>query len=92
MGFLTEHGPFRPKNDGSGDLEYNPFAWNTMANTLYIEAPAGVGFSFSNNASDYWLVDDAKTAADNLVALRVFFDKFPHLLTQPFYITSESYG
>lgn len=51
LGLLTEHGPFRTSSNGS--LEYFPFAWNNAANILYVEAPVGVGFSYSSNPNDY---------------------------------------
>ncbi|MDO9333871.1 MAG: hypothetical protein Q7T57_05045, partial [Dehalococcoidales bacterium] len=91
MGLLTEHGPFRPLSDGSGNLTTNPHSWNLLANMLYVEAPIGVGFSFSNNASDYTVGDD-RTASDNLIGIGVFLQKFPHLMNNTLYISSESYG
>lgn len=47
LGFLTEQGPFRPNKDLS--LAFNEYAWNTVANMVFIEAPCGVGFSYSDN-------------------------------------------
>ncbi|KAI5335176.1 hypothetical protein L3X38_025309 [Prunus dulcis] len=63
---LLEHGPFKP----SGDiLLKNDFSWNKEANMLYLESPAGVGFSYSSNQSFYDFVNDAITTNDNLVFL-----------------------
>jgi len=90
IGFLSEHGPFRPHKDGK-TLKRFPYSWNKLANMVYIEAPAGVGFSYSDVASDYY-TDDAHTAADNYTAILAFFAKFPHLASRDTYITSESYG
>eukprot|EP00755_Sulcionema_specki_P034288 Sspe_Gene.102569::Locus_78334_Transcript_1_1_Confidence_1.000_Length_471::g.102569::m.102569/K13289/CTSA, CPY; cathepsin A (carboxypeptidase C) len=49
-GFWTEHGPFRlaPDGDNYKPTLYNQ-SWNKIANVLYLEAPAGVGFSFSQD-------------------------------------------
>ena len=56
-----------------------------------LEAPAGVGFSYSDDKADY-TTDDDKTAADNLEALQAFFKKFPQLKSTSLYLTGESYG
>ncbi|KAG7028428.1 Serine carboxypeptidase-like 45, partial [Cucurbita argyrosperma subsp. argyrosperma] len=88
-GALTEHGPFRPKGDV---LILNQFSWNNVANILYLEAPAGVGFSFSENTSFYDTVNDKITAQDNLVFLERWLDKFPEYKTRDLYITGESYA
>eukprot|EP00511_Aplanochytrium_stocchinoi_P011702 CAMPEP_0204875236 /NCGR_PEP_ID=MMETSP1348-20121228/45431_1 /ASSEMBLY_ACC=CAM_ASM_000700 /TAXON_ID=215587 /ORGANISM="Aplanochytrium stocchinoi, Strain GSBS06" /LENGTH=350 /DNA_ID=CAMNT_0052031565 /DNA_START=42 /DNA_END=1094 /DNA_ORIENTATION=- len=61
-----------------------------MANMLYLEAPVGVGFSYSDDPSDYEINDD-QTALDNLQALEIFFKSFPEK-TGDFYITGESYA
>ena len=90
MGFLTEQGPFRALPNGS--LAFNPYAWNTRVNMLFVEAPAGVGFSFSNNKTDYWLPGDDSTARDNRAALDLFLDRFPHLRNVQLFISTESYG
>ncbi|KAF7148356.1 hypothetical protein RHSIM_Rhsim03G0035200 [Rhododendron simsii] len=59
---------------------------------LYLESPAGVGFSYSANASYYTSVDDNMTARDNLVFLENWFNKFPEYKNTDFFITGESYG
>lgn len=58
---------------------------------LFIDSPAGVGFSI-NNDPDY-TYDDANTARDNLFALRDFFSsKFPLYINNTFLIAGESYA
>ena len=56
---------------------------------IYLEAPAGVGFSYSDNASDYE-TDDDQTALDNVAAVQAWFDKFPEYKKNDFFITGES--
>jgi len=88
VGFLTEQGPFRPTKDGK-TLERTEFAWNQLANIVFIEQPVGVGFSQTDQAEEY---NDENAANDNRKFVVGFFEKFPELKNSPFYIASESYG
>lgn len=47
--------PFQVNDDGA-TLYENTFSWNKIANVLYLESPAGVGYSYS---------DDHKYATDD---------------------------
>lgn len=62
-----------------------------MASILYVEQPAGVGFSYFNTSTDY-ATGDAKAASDNYVLIREFLTRFPERQSNDFYIASESYG
>ncbi|XP_038904507.1 serine carboxypeptidase-like 45 [Benincasa hispida] len=88
-GAFVENGPFRPKGDV---LILNEFSWNNVANVLYLESPAGVGFSFSKNTTFYDTVNDKITAQDNIVFLERWLEKFPEYKNREFYITGESYA
>ncbi|RDD38003.1 Lysosomal protective protein [Trichoplax sp. H2] len=88
-GFLTEHGPFGVHLD-STHLYYRTTSWNKFANVLYLESPAGVGFSY-NMDKDYAFTDNT-TAANNYAAIKNFFQKFPQFKKNDFYITGESYA
>lgn len=43
IGMLTENGPFKP--DGKGGITDREWAWNKKANVIFLEQPAGVGYS-----------------------------------------------
>ena len=45
-GFLYEHGPFRTDPANPHKLVRFPQTWAKVANMLYLEAPAGVGYSY----------------------------------------------
>ena len=45
LGFFQEHGPW-VIDDGETEIKQNPYPWNLRANVLYLESPAGVGYSF----------------------------------------------
>jgi serine carboxypeptidase-like clade 2 len=54
----------------------NPDSWNREANIVYLESPAGVGFSYCENATESSFNDDT-SADDNLIAAYNWFMKFP---------------
>ena len=51
MAFMQENGP-RAINDGEDFLIENAYTWNTRANVLWIESPAGVGWSVAGTDAD----------------------------------------
>ncbi|MQL77518.1 hypothetical protein Taro_009939, partial [Colocasia esculenta] len=57
-GAFTELGPFFPRGDGRG-LQINTKSWNKASSLLYVESPAGVGWSYSNRTSDYKSGDES---------------------------------
>lgn len=89
-GMLQEHGPFLVNHDGTM-LEENTFSWNLHANVLYMEAPAGVGFSYTPGQTDYY-ANDITTAVNNYFALLSFFEMYPEFSTNEFFISGESYA
>uniref|UniRef100_A0A1D1YE42 Serine carboxypeptidase-like 40 n=1 Tax=Anthurium amnicola TaxID=1678845 RepID=A0A1D1YE42_9ARAE len=90
-GAMEELGPFRVKSDGK-TLFRNEYAWNNVANVLFLESPAGVGFSYSNTTSDYDLSGDKRTASDAYVFLVNWLERFPHYKTRDFFLTGESFA
>ena len=62
------------------------------ANVLFLESPAGVGFSYSNTTSDFEKGGDKKTASDNYVFLLNWLERFPEYKNRDFYISGESYA
>ncbi|XP_042426219.1 serine carboxypeptidase II-3-like [Zingiber officinale] len=90
-GAMEELGPFRVMSDGK-TLYRNPYAWNEVVNVLFLESPAGVGFSYSNTTSDYAKSGDHRTATDALVFLVNWFERFPEYKGRDFFITGESYA
>ncbi|KAK7336435.1 hypothetical protein VNO77_16976 [Canavalia gladiata] len=88
VGAFIEHGPFKPGDNNS--LVKNDYSSNKVANMLYLESPAGVGFSYSTNTSFY--ATDEITARDSLVFLQGWYTKFPEYSNNDFYIAGESYA
>lgn len=92
-GSLTENGPFQPNSDGSG-LVPRDISWNAIANMLWIESPAGVGYSYipGTPVNATYATDDHQTARNNLLALEMWFARFPQYRQHDFYISGESYA
>ena len=86
-GFMTEQGPFRPTANGS--LVVNPDAWNKVATMVFIEQPAGVGFSQAPADMKY---GDEEAATDNHQFLLNLLVKYPQYKANNLFISSESYG
>ena len=59
---------------------------------MYLESPAGTGFSYSNTTSDYALSVDHKTEEDAYIFLINWLEKFPEYKFRDFYIAGESYA
>ena len=91
-GAFSESGPYHVQQFQSPPaLSLNPFTWNNQSHNLFIESPAGVGFSYCETAAGCSHTDTS-TAANSLLALRSFFAAFPELESNPFYLTGESYA
>ncbi|XP_073117930.1 serine carboxypeptidase 1 isoform X1 [Elaeis guineensis] len=94
-GFIYEHGPFNFQSGGSTgsmpQLHLNPYSWSKVSNILYLDSPAGVGMSYSNDKSDY-TTGDLKTASDSHKFLLKWYELYPEFQQNPFYISGESYA
>jgi carboxypeptidase C (cathepsin A) len=88
LAFATEMGPYTIRL--GGNFEKNDFAWSKYANVLYIESPAGVGFSTDSVPPQTWT--DNMTAAANYAFLEKFFAAYPKFAGHKLYLTGESYA
>ena len=57
-------------DDGETVIKPNQYPWNQRANMLYIENPAGVGYSYASNYNDYYLHNDISQSEDVFAALQ----------------------
>uniref|UniRef100_M8BGF0 Carboxypeptidase n=1 Tax=Aegilops tauschii TaxID=37682 RepID=M8BGF0_AEGTA len=91
---MEELGPFRVMSDGK-TLYRNPYSWkagSTRRDVLFLESPAGVGYSYSNTTADYGRSGDNRTAEDAYLFLANWMERFPEYKGREFYITGESYA
>lgn len=75
-------------------IAHNPYSWSSLASLVFLEQPAGVGFSYTTDESLQYAWNDFRAATDNLLTLKAFFQRFPEQAASSsgFYISSESYG
>jgi len=95
LGLFTEMGPWRPaRNESSGEviLLRNPYSWTRRVNMVFIEQPAGVGFSYVTDTSLYFTYNDKVAMRDNLLIIEAFLARFPARKVNALYLSSESYG
>ncbi|CAA3012774.1 serine carboxypeptidase-like 20 [Olea europaea subsp. europaea] len=94
-GFVYEHGPFNfdaaKQEGGLPTLHLNPYSWSKVSSIIYLDSPAGVGFSYSDNTSLY-KTGDIQTAYDTHLFLLKWFEQFPEFTGNEFYIAGESYA
>lgn len=70
-------------------LNPNPYSWSKTAHVVYIDSPAGTGFSYTPGEETYYTSDD-KTIDDLVVFVAGFFDEHPWLARQPLYVAGKS--
>jgi len=85
LGLLEENGPCRV--NGNLSTTWNPYSWNTKANVLYVDQPAGTGFSVGSKL----VSDEAQVSRDMDMFVRAFLDKFS-MQNKTFYLFGESYA
>ncbi|XP_065828120.1 lysosomal protective protein-like isoform X2 [Oscarella lobularis] len=85
---LSQTGPYLVSDDGN--LTVNPYSWSQFANVLYLEAPAGVGFSFSRNVPTHY--NDSEIVGDIIHGLHIFLKNHSEHRNNPFYIFAEGYA
>ncbi len=92
LAFLQENGPYKFE-DGETTAVKSDYSWNREANVLYIEHPAGVGFSYCNSDNgDNCAFTDDNQASDNLETVLGWYDMFPEYKNHDLYISGESYA
>merc|ERR1719498_1049173 len=89
LAMLTENGPCTAKADGSGTTR-NPYGWNTKANLMYVDHPAGVGFSYADRGG--YSHNESQVGEYMVAFFTGFYKKYPQYANNPLYMACESYG
>lgn len=88
MGLFQENGPYYISEDG---IHKRNYSWTSKYNVLYIDSPAGAGFSYTDSVFGYCRTVE-HAARDLYEALTQFFKLFPKFSDNDFYLTGESYA
>jgi len=95
-GLFGEMGVFQVGDKAHGKY-LNPYAWNKIANMLYLDSPAGSGVDqgYSQCLKDGKAVtcswNDRTQAEAYAHTLMAFFTEFPEFAKNDFFLTGESY-
>jgi cathepsin A (carboxypeptidase C) len=91
LGMLQELGPCLINEYGNG-TNYNPYGWNKETALIFVDQPAGVGFSYVDEGESV-PGDSFTSAADMHIFLQLFVSQvFPEHKDGPLVITGESYA
>ncbi|XP_018320252.2 venom serine carboxypeptidase-like [Agrilus planipennis] len=87
IGLFAENGPFKPKSKHG--LKLRRHAWTNTHSVIYIDNPVGTGYSFTNGG---YAKNETAVGNDLYEALVQFFQLFPKLQNNKFFIAGESYA
>ncbi|KAI8334710.1 Alpha/Beta hydrolase protein [Chlamydoabsidia padenii] len=87
-GLFEEVGPCAVNTEGTTAFYNEIGSWNKVTNMLFLDQPAGTGFSYGDRPVDS--TDKAKIRAYQF--LQLFFKAFPKYQKQPFHLFGESYA
>lgn len=87
LALLTENGPCSVNKDGK-TTTVNPDSWTEAAHVLWLDQPAGVGFSYGEETDD----KEAMVAEDAYWFFQGFLQTYPEYSKNPFYVIGESYA
>lgn len=79
-------------DDGTTTFAENEYTWNKEATIIYLETPAGVGFSLCPKEEECKFTDTL-AATDNFIAFKnLMTTKFVDLQNNELYLAGESYA
>jgi len=87
LALLTENGPCTVNNDGTS-TSINPYSWTEVAHVLWLDQPAGVGYSYGTKNDS----NESMVSEDVYYFLQSFFRKHPKYDKNRLFLVGESYG
>lgn len=89
FGLFTENGPFMVTSNKT--LAMRKYTWSLTHNLIYIDNPVGTGYSFTDHPEGF-STNETHVGENLHTALIQFFQLFPELQTNDFFVTGESYA
>ncbi|CAO3635289.1 unnamed protein product [Cunninghamella echinulata] len=87
LGLWEEVGPCKLNEDGTKVIYNQRGSWNKVSNMLFIDQPAGAGFSVGE-----WVTTTDEVSPLMYEFMLQFFDAFPQYKNNPFHFFGESYA
>ena len=92
FGLFLENGPLRVSRTGGGaddfELKAAQNSWADTYNMIFLDQPVGTGFSYG----DSFLTSMQDGSDEFLTFLNEFYNIYPELKENKFYLTGESYA
>lgn len=87
LALFAENGPCTVNADGT-DTVTNPYSWHKKANVMWVDQPAGTGFSTGSGS----VVNEYGVSTNMYTFLQGFFKEFAQYQKNDFFIFGESYA
>jgi len=87
LALFAENGPCKVNENGT-DTTTNPYSWHNNANVMWVDQPAGSGFSTGAGS----VRNEKGVSANMQTFLQEFFTQFPRFQKLDFFIFGESYA
>lgn len=89
IALFNENGPCSVEMSGMSTRK-NMFSWNRHASLLFVDQPAGTGFSYGE--SEDYDHNEGQVSQDMYHFLQAFYTAHPEVKPVPFFVFGESYG
>ena len=87
LALLVENGPCGVNPDGKSTF-INPYSWTKVAHVLWLDQPAGVGYSYGAEGDS----NEDMISEDAYYFLIKFMEQNPQYANNPLFVIGESYG
>lgn len=87
VALFGENGPCKVSADATQTTK-NPYSWNTNANLVYVDQPAGTGFSYGSGMDH----NESQVSADLYDFVQQFMKAHPQFADDRYFLVGESYA